>query len=187
MWKFSILSQHIIIYHIKSLQNQTINEDWRGRRGTKQPNSFQKVRLFLKIKDFQSTLIILEAACKILKSLKCGNLVLQLPKIWLLQTGAFLRIQNLKLLFDHNFSIFTKNHTFFFKYNVANTTLSINWDLVDQNLLRIELENEICKLSQRKEQSWWLHDCCFSRTKKVERIRWGLVENRDFQGLMLGI
>ena len=43
--------------------------------GAKYPNSFRKLRLFLKIKIFERSLIVLESACKIRKSLKNGKLV----------------------------------------------------------------------------------------------------------------
>ena len=59
-----------------------------GGRSTK-PLFFRKLSFFFKINDFESSLIVLKPACKILKSLKNGNLVLQLAKICLLSTGSF--------------------------------------------------------------------------------------------------
>ena len=62
----------------------------RGGGGTK-PHFFffRKLRLVFKIKDFENSLIVLEPACEILKSLKNGNVVSQLAKICSLHTGVF--------------------------------------------------------------------------------------------------
>ena len=134
---------------------------------------FRKLRLFSEIQlieinseEFVSFLIVLEPACKIWKSLKNGNLVYQLAISCSFQTGAFPRIRDLKLIFVQNFHK-NPNNNFAIWYN---TVLSIIWDLVVHNWLRIEWENKICKMLQekmksRKEQGWWLLGCCFSRTK----------------------
>ena len=55
----------------------------------KNPHLLMKLRLFLKIKDFQSPLIPLEPVYTILRSLKNGKLVSQLVKKYSFQTGVF--------------------------------------------------------------------------------------------------
>ena len=105
----------------------------------------------MKIKDFESSLIVLEPTCKIWKSLKNGNLVLQLPKFIRLRLVFFPRIRELKLLFTKNFWFFIKYHKFFFTI-WCNIALYIILNLVNQNLLRIEWQNGICKLSQEKNK-----------------------------------
>ena len=67
------------MFHTKFHQNRMINEDFQKiRGGTQNPplgGSNQK------IKDFESSSILLEPACKISKSLKNGKMVFQLAKI----------------------------------------------------------------------------------------------------------
>ena len=95
------------------------------------PPFFQKIQiLFLKIKYFQSSLILLEPAYKIWKWLKNGKLC-SLPKFVIyLQTDVFLRIRVLELIFAQNFLNFHKNHKYFFIiwYNVE---LSIIRDFIE--------------------------------------------------------
>ena len=98
--------------HTKFNQNWITNQDFGkknwgggGGRSTLNPDFIRMLQSFLKNKDFVSSLIVFEPACKIEKSLKNGNLVSQLTKICSLQTGVFPRIRHLKLLLAQNFRI----------------------------------------------------------------------------------
>ena len=51
-------------------------------------------------------------------------------------------------------------------WDISIATLFIIWDLVDQNLLRIEFENGISLIVSRKEQCRGLLGCSFRCTKK---------------------
>ena len=113
-------------------------------------NNLRKCKFFLKIKNFHSSLILLEPVCKIWKSLKNRKLVSQFAQICLIYTGVFLRIQDLKLLLAQKLWNFIRNHKFFFII----WFFSIIWDLVDQNLLRIE-------------RKWNYIDCLKKRTMLV--------------------
>ena len=143
------------MFKTKFHENKLINgRFWKKIEGggAENLNFFRKFRLFLKIEDFQSSLMILEPDCKIWKSLKNGKLVLQLLKIGLLRTGVFLRIWDLKLHFAQNLWIFTRNHNFIYII-WCNNKLSIIWNLFDQNLFRIERENGISLVFSRKEEN----------------------------------
>ena len=78
------------------------------------------------------------------------------------------------LLFAHNLSMFINNYNFFF-ITWYNTTLSMIWDLVDQNLLRIQWENGTPVIVSRKEQGWFLLGCSVNCTKNSSLVFWSWV------------
>ena len=117
MWKNTILSSfsannQIKLLYTKLYQNRIINAEFENKIG-----NGHNTPIFSSWDYFW-------------KSVKNGQLVLQLIKICSLHTGVFPRIRDLNLLYAQNIWIFIRYHKFFFTI-WCNTALFIIWDLVD--------------------------------------------------------